>query len=76
MEEQKKGPEAGEYQVDYKAIDAHIQGVDMAKQEEKTLIEPIVKPEGDADGDNLLLEPRRLEDHLPAVDFGKMQGRP
>ena len=72
---QKKGPEAGEYSVEYKAIDAHVQGVDIGKQQEKTLIDPIVKPEGDADGDNLILHPKDFEEHLPNVDFKKMQGR-
>ncbi len=30
----------------------------MAKQEEKTLIDPIVKPEGHSAGDNLILDPK------------------
>lgn len=55
----------GEYLVKYDAIDPHIQVVDMAKQEEKTLLDPIVKPEGHSAGDNLILNPNKFEDHLP-----------
>jgi hypothetical protein len=47
----------------------------MAKQEEKTLIDPIVKPEGHSAGDNLILNPKPLEDHLPNMEWKKMEGR-
>lgn len=39
--------------------------------------DPIVKPEGDVDGDNLILDnPTRLKKRLPDVKFNKMLGRP
>lgn len=44
--------------------------------EEKTLIDPITKPEGNSDGDNLILEPQQPKPHLPNIDFAKMEGRP
>lgn len=47
----------------------------MAKQKEKTLIDPIVKPEGHSTGDNLILNPKPFEEHLPNIDWGKMEGR-
>jgi hypothetical protein len=65
----------GEYTVQYEAVDKHIPAYEMAKQEEKTLIEPIVKPEGHSAGDNLILNPKPLEEHLPNIDWGKMEGR-
>lgn len=38
---------------------------------------PIVKPEGDVDGDNLILEnPGRVTKKLPDIKFDKMLGRP
>ena len=39
-------PEVGKYNVDYKQIDSHVEGFDLDKMAEKTLIEPIVKSEG------------------------------
>lgn len=75
LEIQKKGPEAGQYQVDFKAIDPHVYNADFGKMEEKTLIDPITKPEGDYDGDNLIIDPQPLKPHLPNVDFKKMEGR-
>lgn len=36
----------------------------MSKQAEKTLIDPIVKPEGSADGDNLILHPQLFAEHI------------
>ena len=43
LEERRKIPEGGQYNVKYGAVDAHIEGFEMDKQPEKTLIEPIVK---------------------------------
>jgi hypothetical protein len=37
----------------------------MAKQSEKTLMDPIVKPHGHSEGDNLVFNPKGLEEHLP-----------
>lgn len=39
------------------------------------MIDAIVKPEGDVDGDNLILNPKKLEDHLPNIEFKKIVGR-
>lgn len=40
-------------------------------------IDPIVKPEGDVDGDNLIIEdPSRPRQRLPDINFKKMLGRP
>lgn len=51
-------------------------GVDLEKMQEKD-IDPIVKPEGDVDGDNLILEdPSRPRKRLPDFKFKKMLGRP
>jgi hypothetical protein len=61
--------------VDYKGLDPHVANYEFGKQEEKTLLDPITKPEGNSDGDNLILNPKRLEDHLPNIDFKKMEGR-
>lgn len=47
----------------------------MERQEEKNLIDPIVKPEGPSDGDNLILNPKPIEEHLPNMQFKKMVGR-
>lgn len=57
----------GDYTVKYDVIDPHVAVIDMAKQEEKTLIDPIVKPEGHSAGDNLILNPKPFEDHLPNI---------
>lgn len=46
LEEQRKIPDVGAYQVEFTAIDPHIPNYEMAKQEEKHLIDPITKPEG------------------------------
>lgn len=75
MQLQRKGPEAGEYQVEFTAVDPHPYQADFGKMEEKTLIDPIIKPEGDCDGDNLVLNPQQLQPHLPNIDFQKMEGR-
>lgn len=56
-------------------MDPHVANYEFGKQEEKTLLDPITKPEGNSDGDNLILNPKRLEDHLPNIDFKKMEGR-
>lgn len=58
LEIQRKGPEAGQYTVKYDILDPHVPNIEFGKQEEKTLIEPITKPEGDYDGDNLILNPQ------------------
>lgn len=47
----------------------------MAKMQEKGLIDPIVKEEGDVDSDNLILRPDKPKPHVPTADFGRMVGR-
>mgnify|MGYP000630973941 CR=1 FL=1 len=37
------------------------------------MIEAITKPEGEVDGDNLILHPQEPKPHLPNVDFNKME---
>lgn len=40
-------------------------------------IDPIVKPEGDVDGDNLIImDPTGPKKRLPNFKFDKMMGRP
>jgi len=71
---QKITPEVGEYTVKYEAIDAHVPGIDLAKQEEKDMMGGITKPE-ELDGDNLILHPRQISVHIQGVDFNKVIGR-
>ena len=47
----------------------------MQKQQEKTLIEPITKDQFGMDGDNLILEPEKLKNKLPDLNFKNMIGR-
>ena len=39
------------------------------------MIEPYKKSQGDVDGDNLILNPKVPQPHLPNIDFKKMEGR-
>lgn len=64
-----------DYQPKYDVIDPHVEGFEMAKKSEKTLIEPIVKDEFDVDGDNLILSPEKQKRKLPDINFKKMAGR-
>ena len=48
-------PHLGEYKVGYKQQDKHIPRVDIEKMQEKDN-GPIIKPEGDVDGDNLIID--------------------
>ena len=75
MQQRRKIPDALEYEVNYDALDPHIEGFDMKNKPEKTLIDPIIKQEGEVDGDNLILQPNKLEKKLPDIHFQKMLGR-
>jgi hypothetical protein len=61
--------------VVYTAVDPHVAVVDFGKMEEKNMMDPITKPEGDVDGDNLILHPHEPKAHLPDINFSKMEGR-
>ena len=39
------------------------------------MIDPIEKPEGNVDGDNLLLNPDKIKKRLPNIDFKKYASR-
>ncbi|KAL4460483.1 hypothetical protein ABPG74_000234 [Tetrahymena malaccensis] len=75
-DKQNKIPHLGEYEVDYRQVDRHIPGIDIDKMPDKDT-GPIVKPEGDVDGDNLILNNvERPTKKLPDIKFDKMVGRP
>lgn len=56
-------------------MDKDEPGFEMEKMQEKGLIDPIVKEEGDVNGDNLILRPEKPKPNVPSFDFGKMVGR-
>ncbi|EGR32225.1 hypothetical protein IMG5_091730 [Ichthyophthirius multifiliis] len=73
--EKKRMPHLGEYDVIYTQIDPHIPTLDIQKVTAADH-EPIQKPEGDVDGDNLILNSNgRLQKKVADINMKKMIGR-
>ena len=53
--------------IDFAGIDKESPTVDIAKMQDRGLIDPIIKEEGDVEGDNLLLQPEKLKPTVPVV---------
>lgn len=56
----------GEYDVVYDQIDAKVMVPDLERMLERGLV-PIVKEEGEVDGDNLILNPDKPRPKLPVI---------
>lgn len=75
MKRRDRVPEIGEYNPNYKRVDKEPTVVDFDRYVEKD-VHPITKHEGPVDGDNLLLDPKLPQTHIPNIDFEKMIDRP
>ncbi|KRW99078.1 hypothetical protein PPERSA_07331 [Pseudocohnilembus persalinus] len=73
FDRQKKMPEG--YDVSYKQIDKKLRVPDLQKNLAKDLLDPIEKPEGDYDGDNLILNPDKPKKRLPNINLKLQKGR-
>ena len=71
---QRRMPEVGEYDPSYKLQDQNIIVPNMEKMQERGL-EPIVKEEGEVDGDNLILNPDKPRPNIPGFDMAKQVAR-
>lgn len=74
MARQKQTPDVGEYNPTYKQLDPNILIPDLARMQERGL-EPIVKEEGEVDGDNLILNPDKPRPNIPGFDMSKQIAR-
>jgi len=69
-----KHPEAGQYNVSYKAIEPEPKAPDFDRYPERALEEEKAE-DRDIPGDVLILNPQLPKPHLPDIRFDKMQGR-
>ncbi|CAD8073214.1 unnamed protein product [Paramecium primaurelia] len=70
MQRRNKQPEIGEYDVQFKQIDKDLKTVNFNRYVEIDH-DPIQKPDGPLDGDNLILNPDKPKPHIPTLDFEK-----
>ena len=76
FERQKYQPQIGDYDPNFIQQDRRINVPNFRKYHIKDLMDPIQKPDGEVDGDNLILNPDKLKKKLPDINMKKQSGRP